>query len=108
MRRRTEQQMMLREKLGVVKDESLAEEKPSYQSLNKDRIDEIIALEKTIKAYILEAIEIEKAGLKITYKKKEDYTFPEELHQKMQEYPALKIAFEDSKDPFGIKVISSK
>jgi len=44
MRRRTEQQMMLREKLGVVKDESLAEEKPSYQSLNKDRNEEQIRL----------------------------------------------------------------
>jgi uncharacterized protein YdeI (YjbR/CyaY-like superfamily) len=70
------------------------ENSQSARQLRFTQIDEIIALEKTIKAYILEAIEIEKAGLNITYKKKEDYAFPEELHQKMQEYPALKTAFE--------------
>ncbi len=70
------------------------ENSQSARQLRFTSVDTILALEKTIKAYILEAIEIEKAGLKITYKQKDDYAFPEELHKKMEEFPALKIAFE--------------
>jgi len=57
-------------------------------------INEIIALEPILKAYIFEAIEIEKAGLKIEYKKVEEFTIPEELTQKWDELPNLKAAFE--------------
>lgn len=55
---------------------------------------EIIDLKATIKAYIFEAIEVEKAGLKITAKKTEDFNFPEELTQKFNENPEFKTAFE--------------
>ena len=48
----------------------------------KQRRDEVPTMEATIKAYIFEAIEVEKAGLKIEYKKKEDYSIPEELTEK--------------------------
>ncbi len=51
-------------------------------------------LEAILKAYIFEAIEIEKAGLKITPKKLEEYTVPEEFKSKLKEMPALKKAFE--------------
>lgn len=55
---------------------------------------EIIDLKATIKAYIFEAIEVEKAGLKITAKKTEDFNFPEELTQKFNENAEFKTAFE--------------
>ena len=48
-----------------------------------------------LKAYIFEAIDVEKAGLKIDYKKVEDFNIPEELIQKWTEQPSLKIAFEN-------------
>lgn len=48
-----------------------------------------------LKAYIFEAIEVEKAGLKIDYKKVEDFNVPEELTQKWTEEPRLKTAFEN-------------
>ncbi len=54
---------------------------------------EIVEMEPIIKSYILEAIEIEKAGLKVQLKKTEDYHVPEELQHKLDDIPALKKAF---------------
>jgi uncharacterized protein YdeI (YjbR/CyaY-like superfamily) len=56
-------------------------------------IDEIIGLESTIKAYIFEAIEVEKAGLEVKMKKVSEFDIPQELQQKFKEDPALKTAF---------------
>jgi uncharacterized protein YdeI (YjbR/CyaY-like superfamily) len=47
-----------------------------------------------IKSYIDEAIEVEKAGLKVEMKKTADYAVPEELENKFAEIPDLKTAFE--------------
>ena len=57
-------------------------------------IREIIELEPILKAYIYEAIEVEKAGLVVSFKKHDEYTIPEELQHKFEEIPALKTAFE--------------
>lgn len=57
-------------------------------------VDEIHAIEATIKAYIFEAIEIEKAGLKVEFKKSKHLDLPEELMQKMEAEPVFKAAFE--------------
>ena len=57
-------------------------------------MEELVASEATIKAYILEAIEVEKAGLKIEHKKKEEYAVPEELTDKFDQDPTFKAAFE--------------
>ena len=55
---------------------------------------EIIDLKATIKAYIFEAIEVEKAGLKVTAKKTEEFNVPEELTEKFNASPEFKTAFE--------------
>jgi uncharacterized protein YdeI (YjbR/CyaY-like superfamily) len=55
---------------------------------------EIVAMERILKTYIHEAIEVEKAGLKVELKKHSDYILPEELQKKLDEIPALKTAFE--------------
>lgn len=47
-----------------------------------------------IKAYIFEAVEIEKAGLKVELKKTADFEVVEEFRQKLDELPALRTAFE--------------
>ena len=57
-------------------------------------IREIVELEPILKAYVYEAIEMEKAGLEVSFKKHADYTIPEELQQKFDEIPLLKKAFE--------------
>jgi uncharacterized protein YdeI (YjbR/CyaY-like superfamily) len=54
---------------------------------------EIVKLEPTLKAYIHEAIEVEKAGLKVKLKKTADYKIPKELQNKLDENLALKEAF---------------
>ena len=54
---------------------------------------EIVEMEPILKAYIYEAIEVEKAGLKVDFKKNTE-TIPEEFQRKLDELPALKTAFE--------------
>ena len=56
-------------------------------------VKQIVELEPTLKAYIYEAIEIEKAGLQVNFKKNPE-PIPEELQMKMDKNPALKKAFE--------------
>ena len=56
-------------------------------------VKEIIEKEKILKAYIFEAIEVEKAGLKVKLKKTADYKIPEEFQNKLNKIPALKTAF---------------
>lgn len=57
-------------------------------------VGEIISLESTLKAYIYEAIKIEKAGLKVELKKNTEFMILEELQNEFKENPALKTAFE--------------
>ncbi|MCM3166200.1 YdeI/OmpD-associated family protein [Peribacillus frigoritolerans] len=57
-------------------------------------VQEIVATESILKAYIHEAIEVEKAGLEVEFKKNEEFIIPEELHNKFDNNPALKTAFE--------------
>ena len=55
---------------------------------------EIVGMEPILKAYIYEAIEVEKADLKVNFKKTSEYIIPEEFQNKLDEIPALKAAFE--------------
>ena len=57
-------------------------------------INDIIKLEATLKTYIYEAIEIEKAGLKVNLKKNTELIFPEEFQNKLNEMADLKNAFD--------------
>jgi uncharacterized protein YdeI (YjbR/CyaY-like superfamily) len=54
---------------------------------------EIVELERVLKAYIGQAIEVEKAGLKVPFEGKTELTLPEEFQKKLDEIPALKTAF---------------
>lgn len=56
-------------------------------------VKEILKLEPILKAYIFEAIEVEKAGLKVKKKETSDYSIPGEFQDKLGELPALKKAF---------------
>ena len=57
-------------------------------------VQQIVEMELILKAYIDEAIEIEKSGLKVELKKNTEFPIPEELQNKFDETPALKTAFE--------------
>ena len=54
---------------------------------------EIVEMKFILKGYILEAIEAEKAGLQVNYKKHTELIFPEEFQNKLDQIPALKTAF---------------
>ena len=55
---------------------------------------EIVQMEPILKAYIHEAIEVEKAGLKVKLKKTSEFAIPEEFQKKLDANPALKAAFD--------------
>ncbi|MFF2888539.1 YdeI family protein [Paenibacillus sp. NPDC057967] len=57
-------------------------------------VQQIEDMQLMIKEYIYEAIEVEKAGLQVEFKKTTEYTVPEELDNKFVEIPELKEAFE--------------
>jgi len=57
-------------------------------------VKQIARLEPVLKAYITEALEIEKAGLKIQPKKTEDFPVPEEFQSCLDKMTALRKAFD--------------
>lgn len=66
----------------------------SARQVRFTNVQEIVKLEKILKAYIYEAIEVEKAGLKVKLKKTSDYKTPEEFQKRLDKSKALKTAFE--------------
>jgi uncharacterized protein YdeI (YjbR/CyaY-like superfamily) len=57
-------------------------------------VHQVLEKEDFIRAYLFEAIDIEKAGLKVNFNAKNNLDYPDELLQKMQEDPVFKEAFE--------------
>src|SRR6476646_2834616 len=55
---------------------------------------EIVEMKSILKSYIKEAIEVEKAGLEVDYKKTSEFVVPEEFQNRLDESPALKTAFD--------------
>lgn len=54
---------------------------------------EVTGLEKTVKAYVREAIEVERSGRKVRFKKTEDFEMPVELERQLEKSAAVKAAF---------------
>ena len=54
---------------------------------------EILKLKAILKAYVQEAIEVEKSGQKVEFKKTSEFKIPEEFQERLNETPALKKAF---------------
>jgi uncharacterized protein YdeI (YjbR/CyaY-like superfamily) len=54
---------------------------------------EITGMKTVLKAYVQAAIEVEKAGLKVEYKKSSEFKIPEEFQNKLDAIPVLKTAF---------------
>lgn len=57
-------------------------------------VQQVITLQSTIEDYIKEAINVEKAGLTVEFKKTAEFSVPEEFQRKLVEDPALKSAFD--------------
>jgi uncharacterized protein YdeI (YjbR/CyaY-like superfamily) len=74
----------------------LVQQTENVQSARQIRfanIREIFDMEPVVKAYIYEAIEVEKAGLKVPLKKTAEFTMPDEFQNKLDKNPDLKAAF---------------
>jgi uncharacterized protein YdeI (YjbR/CyaY-like superfamily) len=57
-------------------------------------VKEIVEMETILKDYIYEAVEVEKAGLEVSFKETTEYIIPDELQNRFDEIPSLKTAFE--------------
>jgi uncharacterized protein YdeI (YjbR/CyaY-like superfamily) len=55
---------------------------------------EIVKMKPILKAYIKQAIEVEKAGLKVKLKKTSEFKIPEQFQKKLDKNPSLKTAFD--------------
>ncbi len=65
----------------------------SARQVRFTNIQEINEMEPVLKAYILEAIEVEKSGLKVPYKKATEFAIADEFLTKLEEIPELNTAF---------------
>ena len=66
----------------------------SARQIRFTNVGQIVKMKSILKAYINEAIEVEKAGLKVNLKKTADFEIPEEFRSKLDEMPRLKTAFD--------------
>jgi uncharacterized protein YdeI (YjbR/CyaY-like superfamily) len=57
-------------------------------------VQEIAEMEPILRAYIQEALDLERAGLKVTLKSTPEFTIPSEFQSRLDENPALKSAFD--------------
>lgn len=90
---------LLFHKGALLKDEDrlLVQQTANVQAARQIRFQslaEIAEQESILKAYVYEAIEVEKAGLKVELKKTAAYAVPEEFQAKLNEDQDLKNAFE--------------
>src|SRR5262249_31754713 len=53
----------------------------------------IVEIKPTLKSYISESIEVEKAGLEVSYKRTSEFAIPEEFQIRLDKSPSLKKAF---------------
>jgi uncharacterized protein YdeI (YjbR/CyaY-like superfamily) len=83
---------LLKDRDGILVQQT--ENVQAARQIRFTNVQEIVEMESVLKAYIREAIEVEKAGLKVELKKNTDYTIPEELQLKFNEISTLKPAFE--------------
>jgi uncharacterized protein YdeI (YjbR/CyaY-like superfamily) len=65
----------------------------SARQIRFTNVREIVGMKPVLKAYIQEAIDVEKAGLKVKLKKTSDFKVPEEFQKKLDKNPTLKKAF---------------
>ncbi|MEK4057587.1 YdeI family protein [Paenibacillus sp. FSL F4-0087] len=83
---------LLKDKQGILIQQT--ENVQAARQIRFTNLQQIVDMETILKEYILEAIEVEKAGLKVELKKNTEYVVLEEFQTKLDENPALKTAFE--------------
>jgi uncharacterized protein YdeI (YjbR/CyaY-like superfamily) len=83
---------LLKDEMGILV--AMTENTQAARQIRFTKVQEIVEMEPILKAYINEAIEVEKAGLQVDFKETSEFEIPEEFQIKLDENPALKTAFE--------------
>ena len=83
---------LLKDPIGILVQQT--ENVQAARQIRFTNVEEIDEMEHILKAYIQEAIEVEKAGLEVEFKETSEFNVPEEFQKKLDENPALKTAFE--------------
>ncbi|RAW12770.1 MULTISPECIES: YdeI family protein [Paenibacillus] len=83
---------LLKDKQGILIQQT--ENVQAARQIRFTNLQQIVDMENILKEYVLEATEVEKAGLKVELKKNTEYVVPEEFQAKLDENPALKTAFD--------------
>jgi uncharacterized protein YdeI (YjbR/CyaY-like superfamily) len=83
---------------ALLKDKNsiLVQQTKNVQSARQIRFTnarEILKMQPILKAYIAQAIEVEKSGLEVDFKKTTEFSVPEEFQTYLNEIPELKTAF---------------
>lgn len=84
--------VLLKDPKGILIQQT--ENVQAARQLRFTELQEIVEMESVIKSYIIEAIEVEEAGVEVKFKKTDEFEFSEEFQQKLNENPALKSAFD--------------
>ncbi|MFZ6010731.1 MAG: YdeI/OmpD-associated family protein [Bacteroidota bacterium] len=82
---------LLKDKKGILIQQT--ENVQAARQIRFTKLNDIVKLEKTVKAYIYEAIEVEEAGLKVPLKTTTEFNIPEEFQNELNKNRALKTAF---------------
>ncbi len=83
--------VLLKDAKGILVQQT--EHVQAARQIRFTNVREIVGMEKTLKAYVHEAMEVEKSGLKVKLKATADFAIPEEFQNKLNGNPALKAAF---------------
>jgi uncharacterized protein YdeI (YjbR/CyaY-like superfamily) len=84
--------MLLKDPKGILVQQT--ENVQSARQVRFTSVQEVITYGNTLRSYTKQAIEVEKAGIKVPLKKANEFKVPEEFQAKLKEVPALKKAFE--------------
>jgi uncharacterized protein YdeI (YjbR/CyaY-like superfamily) len=82
---------LLKDPQGILVQQT--ENVQSARQIRFTSLREITKIKSVLKSYIYEAIEVEKAGLKVSLKQTKEYKIPEEFQKKLDKTPSLKKAF---------------
>jgi uncharacterized protein YdeI (YjbR/CyaY-like superfamily) len=82
---------LLKDAKGILTQQT--ENVQAARQIRFTNVDEIVEMEHILKAYVNEAIEVEKSGLKVNYKKTSEFNIPKEFQNELDKNPALREAF---------------
>jgi uncharacterized protein YdeI (YjbR/CyaY-like superfamily) len=83
---------LLKDPAGVLVQQTKNVQSGRQIRFTSDR--QIAEMEATIKSYVAEAVEVDKAGLKVPRKEPADFDVPEEFQAALDRSPKLRVAFE--------------